>query len=468
MGKSTARWATVPETRAARGDDTVVEGTGGAGGTRVDQGTGGVPGMVVLPPGNPTTAGLRPLRRLTNREYNNTVRDLLGETSHPADAFPPNREDGFLFHRAGLMSSADLETQRTAAEALAATAVKNAGTLAPCAGAAEDACARTFITSFGLRAYRRPLAPEESQRLVDLYQAGRTKLGLDHAGAIGLLVEGMLQSPAFTYHWEMGSEKPLVEEKLVRLGAFEMASQLSYIIYGSMPDQALFDAAAGNKLGTQAEVEAQARRMLADPKAREGIAAFVVEWLSLDRVGEKDKEKAAYPEYNDGLVDAMGAEAQAFVKNIAFEGDAKFESLLTAKFTFTNQALAGLYGIKGAQGAEMKQSPLDPAQRSGLLTQAAFLSLNAKPEGSSPVKRGKAVYTGLLCGELPPPPNVVPPVKPASAGGTTRDRFTEHDTNPCAKACHKLMDPIGFGFERYDGIGRYRTTDNNLPVDSKS
>jgi hypothetical protein len=278
----------------------------------------------------------------------------------------------------------------------------------------------------------------------------------------------MLQSPAFTYHWEMASEKPLVEGKLVRLGAFEMASQLSYTIYGSMPDQALFDAAAGNKLGTQAEVEAQARRMLADPKAREGIAAFVVEWLSLDRVGEKDKEKAAYPEYNDGLVDAMGAEAQAFVKNIAFEGDAKFESLLTAKFTFANQALAGLYGIKGAQGAEMKQSALDPAQRSGLLTQAAFLSLNAKPEGSSPVKRGKAVYTGLLCGELPPPPNVVPPVKPASAGGTTRDRFTEHDTNPCAKACHKLMDPIGFGFERYDGIGRYRTTDNNLPVDSKS
>jgi hypothetical protein len=444
-------------------------GGGGGGPGDPPAGPGGAgsrpPGGGAVTPGDPSAAGPLPLRRLDRREYNNTIRDLLGDASRPADRFPPDVDGDFSFRRAGLVSSQDYATIRDAAEALAAAAEKNVATLAPCSGD-EEACARSFITGFGLRAYRRPLTAREVDSLLQLYREGRTGLQLDHAGGVRLLVEGMLQAPAFLYHWESGPAAPAMEGKLVRLSPYQNASQLSYFLWGTMPDAALFEAAAANKLGTQAELEGQARRMLADPRARDTVSEFVTEWLGLDQVAERPKDPAVYPEFKDDLKAAMAAEANAFVGNVVFDGDGKLSTLLTATFSFVNQPLAAVYGVKGVQGAALKESMLDPGQRAGLLTQAGFLTVTGSTDGSHPVKRGKKVYERLLCGELPPPPGDVPPPKPASAGGTTRERFAEHGANDCARGCHGLIDPIGFAFEHYDGIGKYRTMDNGGPVDA--
>jgi hypothetical protein len=407
-----------------------------------------------------------PLRRLTRREYNNTIRDLLGDTSNPGDGFPLDKDSEFLFHRAGLVSSQDLETIKEAAEAVAKGIEAKATTLAPCMGGDEAGCAKTFVTSFGQRAFRRPLVQEETDRLMALYTAGRGAMMLSYAGAISLLVEGMLQSPAFLYHWEQGNGTPQVENGLVHLGPWEQASRLSYFLWGSMPDQMLFAAAAANKLSNPADIEAQAKRMLADPKARDTISTFGDEWLNLEQIAERPKDPMVYPEFKDDLKAAMASELHTFIPGTLLEGDSKLTTLLTSTAASVNQPLAAVYGLNGVQGTAMKQVNLDANQRSGLLTRAGFLTVTGATDGSHPVKRGRRVYERLLCGVLPNPPADVPPAAGASSGGTTRQRFEIHDKNSCTGGCHVVMDKLGFAFENFDGIGKFRTMDNGGMVDA--
>jgi hypothetical protein len=415
--------------------------------------------------GDPTAAGPMPLRRLTIREYDNTVRDLLGDLSAPARQFPDDRDETFGFRRAQPIAVQDAKLIRGAAESLAAAAARNLGALLPCDPASgEAACASKFVTEFGLRAFRRPLSKDEAGHLVALYDNARNTLELSFADAIGLVVEGILQAPAFLYHWEAAGAA-IHEGAVVRLGPYEVASRLSYFLWGSMPDRDLFAAAAAGKLGTAAEVAAQARRLLADPRARDTVAAFFEEWLGIDLLADKAKDPKVYPEYTDALKAAMAAETRAFVQSVVFEGDGRWSTLLGASFSFVNQALGGVYGMQVA-GTDLARTELDRGQRAGFLTEASFLALTGAADGSHPVRRGKALYEKLLCRELPPPPANVPPAKPASAGGSTRERFAEHDNNECARACHGLIDPLGFAFEHYDGIGKYRTTDNGKPVDA--
>jgi len=427
----------------------------------------GLPGSMGGAPADPNAAGPQPLRRLDRREYNNTVRDLLGDTSRPADRFPSDRDSEFTFTHAGLVSSQDYSTIQDAAEAVAAAAEKNVNTLAPCPAPPEDACARNFAVSFGLRAYRRPLVDREIESLVQVYREARmAPVSLTHAGGIRLMIQAILQSPGFLYHWEGGPAAPAVEGKVVRLDHYQNASQLSYFVWGSMPDATLFDAAKAGKLGTQGELEAHARRMLDDPKARDTVSEFVEQWLGLDQVADRPKDPKLYPEFTDPLKQAMIAEARAFVSNVVFEGPSTLSTLLTANFGFVNQPLAAVYGMPGVQGMDLKRADLAADQRAGLLTQAAFLTVTGATDGSHPVKRGKKVFERLLCGELPPPPADVPPPKPASEGGTTRERFAEHGSNACATGCHANLDPLGFAFENYDGIGKFRTMDNGGQVDA--
>jgi hypothetical protein len=415
---------------------------------------------------DPNAAGPRPLYRLTRREYNNTVRDLLGDSTHPADDFPEDRDRSFLFRRAGSVATQDADLLRTTAEALAATAMKTPSSVLPCeASSGEDACAAKFITDFGKRAYRRPLSTDETMRLTALYQNARTTLKMTFNEAITTLLEGMLQSPAFLYHWESPYEAPKLSGAYVQLGAYDVASRLSYFIWGSMPDQELFDAAAGGKLVSDADIATQARRMLADDKAKDAATAFFREWLELAELDHIPKDAKTYPEYTEELKASLVQGTEAFARNVLFESGGKLETLLSADFTFSNQALGKVYG-NSATGTTVAKTMLDTSQRLGLLMEPAVLALEGSPTGSNPIKRGKTVYTKLLCGVLPPPPPNVPPAKPASAGGTTRERYAEHGANECARGCHQLMDPIGFAFENYDGIGRYRTMDNGKPVDA--
>jgi hypothetical protein len=416
-------------------------------------------------PPDPNAAGPMPLRRLTQREYNNTVRDLLGVTTSPANNFPSDVDLNFIFRRYGDVSTLDASRMQEAAEAIAPTV--DVTKLAPCGTDAtgETACAEQFLNSFGLHAYRRPLVADETTRLMALYQVGRTTLTLDYAGGIKLLIETMLQAPGFVYRWELGPVTPTLDGTVVHLAPYEVASRLSYFLWQTMPDQALFDAAAAGKLATPEDVEAQARRMLDDPKAHDMMAAFFQQWLSLDQVAARPKDATVYPQFNDSLKASMNNESLAFIDNVAFQGDGALSTFLTANFSFVDQTLAPVYGVTGAT-ATAAQLSLDPTQRAGLLTQSAFLTVTGATDGSDPVKRGRKVYERLLCGVLPPPPPNVPPTAAASTGGTTRQRFSVHDQQACAKACHTIMDPIGYAFENYDGIGQYRTTDNGLPVDA--
>ncbi|HXI60143.1 MAG TPA: DUF1592 domain-containing protein [Polyangia bacterium] len=432
----------------------------------------GIPGGPSNPgnpgnPGDPSAAGLMPLQRLTNREYNNTVRDLLGDTSQPASQFATDRDPTFVFRRPNDIAVQDATLLRTAAESLAAAAVKNLQPLLSCNPATgTDACAQQFIASFGQRAFRRPLATTEVDRLTRLYNTGRTTLMLSFADAIGLVIEGVLQSSEFLFHWEAAPTENVVREgAVVRLGPYQIASRLSYFIWGSMPDDALLSAAASGALETPAGVETQARRLLADAKAKETLSAFVSDLMELDMLPQKTKDATAYPQYTAALQAAMVGETAAFTQNAVFGGDGKLATLLGAKYSYINKALGDVYGTPQTS-TDLTRTDLNPAQRAGLLTEPSFLALTGATDGSHPVRRGHAIYTKLLCHELPPPPANVPLAKPASSGGTTRQRFTEHDSNTCAAACHGLMDPIGFAFENYDGIGQYRTMDNGQPVDA--
>jgi len=446
-------------------------GTGATAGTGATTGTAGGGGTVTPP--DPNAAGPLPLRRLTSREYLNTVRDLFNDTTSVAvDDVPGEADDisnnAFPFRQPTSISTVDSSNLQLAAEALAKTVAMRLSTIVPCTPAnasAEAGCASQFITTFGLKAFRRPLTTMEVTDLTALYQAGRTTLTLDFNGAIGVLVEAMLQSPGFLYHWETDPGPALRDGAVVQLGNYQVASRLSYYLWGSMPDAMLFAAAAGGQLSTAAGIETQAQRMLADAKAQNMVADFVEDWLDVNTIVLRPKDPAIYSMWSPDLVTAMGTEVRSFATSTVL-GSGLFSDLFTSTKSSVNQALAAVYGVTGVTGTTPKAVTFDATQRAGILTLAGFLAVNGASDGSSPVLRGHAVLTRLMCLKVPDPPANVPPPKPPAPGLTTRQRFEEHDMQACTGGCHVAMDPIGFGFEHYDGIGRYRTTDQNLPVDS--
>lgn len=413
-----------------------------------------------------------PLRRLTAREYLNTVRDLLADTSLDAGDVPNEADDtsnnAFPFRQPGPIGDVDVKSLQSAGEQLTQNLATKLSTLIPCTpanAAAEVSCANDFISKFGQKMYRRPLTAEETADLQALYQTGRSTLTLDFKGAIGLLIEAMLQAPGFLYHWEQDPGASVVSNGLVQLGNYQVANRLSFFLWGSMPDDALYAAAAAGELSTPAGLEKQARRMLTDNKFKDTVADFFDDWLDINTLATRPKDPALYPQWNQALSAAMENEVRAFGV-AAFAGTARFTDLLTGTKSAVDQTLAAIYGVKGISGTTPQPTALDAQQRSGLFTLAGFLTVTGTADGSSPVRRGHKIYTRAMCQTLPDPPGDVPPAAPPTPGKTTRDRFIEHDMNACTGGCHKAMDPIGFGFENYDGVGAYRTTDQNLPVNA--
>jgi hypothetical protein len=408
-----------------------------------------------------------PLRRLTRAEYDNTVRDLLGLDVWPSEKFPADEVAGGFSNNAAVLAVSPLLAEKylEAAESLAAEAIKRLPSLLPCdpTAAGEEPCARQFAQRFGRRAYRRPLTDVETARLMRAYTAGRTE-GTFAAG-IELVIQTALQSPNFLYRFEFGMPaRP--GDKLVRLTQHEVATRLSYLLWGSMPDDRLAAAADAGRLGDAAAVATQAREMVADPRARRSAGEFYRQWLGLTTVDTVAKDAAVHPEFTTDLRTAMRAELQAFVEHVLWTGDRRLATLLTSPLGFPNAALARLYGVSAPTSVGQSVT-LPAAERAGVLTQAGVLAVHALPNQSSPVARGKFVREQVLCQETAPPPpnlNVTPPeVDPTR---TTRERFAEHTASPACSSCHALMDPIGFGFESYDAIGRYRTMDGDRPVDN--
>ncbi len=412
-----------------------------------------------LPP--PSTCrsspGPAPLRRLTRVEYNNTVRELLGDGTQPANAFvAEDRELGFTNNAAALGVTEVLEEQMVlAAEALAARA--DPVRLLPCAPAriGDDACARLFIESFGRRAFRRPLDATELGRFAQLHAAGRQ--GADFARGVRWVIEAMLLSPHFLYRVELGAA----------LTGWEMASRLSYLFWGSMPDEALLVAAAAEQLTTPGQVAVQARRLLADARARPVVARFHAEWLGLDLVDQIEKDRAVYKTFTTSLRPLMRTETERFLDFVVWDGPGDLATLLAGRFSFLNATLASFYGVGGPAGSTFQRTSVDATRRAGFLTHAGLLGVNAKPNQTSPVQRGKFVQEQLICTDLPPPPGNVEAILPEpSATATTRERFSQHSAVPACAGCHQLMDPIGLGFEHYDGVGRWRDTENGRAVDA--
>jgi hypothetical protein len=409
--------------------------------------------------------GPAPIRRMTRFEYDSTVRDLLGDTTNPAADFGAEEESlGFNNNALNLITSAALaEKYMLAAEGISERATDPIGKVVPCEPTEGDACAKQFIGAFGSRAFRRPLTTAEEEMFFALYQVGFAD-GSDFRMGIRVVIEAALQSPAFLYRVELGVAG---DGDVVHLNDWEMASRLSYFLWGTMPDEDLFTAAESGELKTPAQVEAQARRMLDDPRSREMVGNFHKQWLDYERIANVTKDVAAYPDWSPAFGQLMRQETESFIEYAVFDDAGDLETLLTAPYSFMNADLAAFYGLDVKAGPEFARVDLDPTQRAGLLTTGTLLSINSHTNQTSPVHRGKLVREQFLCDIMPPPPpNVMPTVPDIEPGSTTRERFAQHSKDPACKGCHQLMDPIGFGFENYDTVARYRTKDNGQPVDA--
>jgi hypothetical protein len=423
--------------------------------------------------GAPAAVAASPLRRLTRFEYNATVRDLLGDTTHPADAFPSEEiRSGFDNNAAALgVSPVQTEAYLNAAESLAGNAMLAPSTIVPCDAskladsAAEDACATQFIATFGKRAYRRPVADEDMTRLMSVYHAGRT--AADFTTGIRYVIETILQSPQFLYRIELALPAASPTDTLAPLDGYEMATRLSYLLWSTTPDDTLLAAADADALQTPDQIKAQVIRMLADPRAHEAVAHFDEQWLQLGKMTTINKDATTFPSFSPSLIPAMQEEARQFVDHVVWGdgGAGDLHELLTASYTYVNAPLAQYYGVSGATGSDFVRVDLDPTNRAGILTLGGVLSMLAHANQTSPVHRGKFVREQILCGLMPPPPPNVPKLPDVDPNLTTRERLSQHSTDPACHSCHRLMDPIGFGFEKFDGAGLPRTTENGKPID---
>ncbi|MDE3195559.1 MAG: DUF1592 domain-containing protein, partial [Acidobacteriota bacterium] len=387
------------------------------------------------------------LRRLTASQYNHTVRDLLGDQTSPASQFPP--EDfinGYKNQIQGQsLSPILIEAYSSAAERLARAAFHGGDThgLIPCKPSV--ACRARFVKEFGAKAFRRPLKADEQKRYEALMATEP-----DFLKGAQLVVEAMLQSPNFLF-WMDTTPDPKLKD-------YATASRLSYTLWDTMPDPALFAAAARGELATRAGIEKVVRKMLENQHAKEALDDWISQWLRYDRLLTAAKDRRKYPLYNRETALAMTDEARTFISDLVWN-DRNFMTAFTADYGYVSAELAGIYGVP-VPSKEIERAPFPAgSERSGLLGQGLFLALTAKPDETSPTARGLFVREQFLCQHVPdPPPGVNTNLPPVTADNpqTNRDRMTAHATNPTCAGCHRLVDPIGFGFEKFDATGARR------------
>lgn len=448
-----------PATSGAGSSSTATNGGGpnaSGGAAAVAGSTGAVmdppkPGVISV-----ESAGVMPLRRLTHREFSNTMAELLGDTTKPGSKFEPDGPGPGGFEAPGTVATETARGYMEAAEALAAAALTGKKITIPCNApadaAAETTCVTTLVKEFGAKAYRRDLLTSEVDDLVKLFQTAKTA-GATFQEAVPAVVEAMLQSPNLLYHWELGDQPSVRDPEnpaLVALTADQLASRLSYFLWESPPDAALQMAAKSGQLATPEGLKAQAARLLTDDtRARRALYSFHKQWLHMDTL--------------DDIELPLGQELENFVASVFVAGDGTLKSLLTAPYTFANASTAPEYGLT-VNGSGFTQVQLDPTQRVGVLMQVPFLRTNGN---AAPVRRGLAVYKQLLCGSVPLPAGNIPMVEADTPDSTltTRERFAKHADLACATGCHAIFDPWGFALESFDSIGHYRTQEKGKPVD---
>ncbi len=395
------------------------------------------------------------IRRLTHSQYNNTLHDLLGDQTRPADGFP--KED--FVH--GFKNAAEAqgippllaEAYSDAAERAARGAFRGGDHqgLVSCkpSGPTDAACAETFVREFGAKAFRRPLNAQEVGVYMGLLrqEAARTN---DFLGGAQIVVEAMLQSPNFLFRTEHGPSS--------EFGQFETASRLSYFLWDTMPSDELRAAAEAGKLGTVSEIDAVAREMLKDPRARTAMDEFLAQWLRFDRALTATRERRQFGSFNPELAAAMTEETRQLFGYLVWGGK-DFREFFSADYTFPSSALAELYAMPQPPEEYAKEPYPADSGRAGVLGQGTILTLTSGPSDTSPTGRGLFIREHFLCQQVPPPPagvNTTLPMVTESKPLTNRQRLELHLNSAPCKSCHMLIDTIGVGFEQYDAIGRYR------------
>lgn len=402
--------------------------------------------------------GEAPLRRLTSEQLANTVGDLFWPQIAMGGSVPmTDPEKGYRsYANKNTASQTFVDGLFDAAEFIAAQAVETPSALVGCASSSGDistACTNQFIDEFGAKAFRRPLTPQETTLFQSLMPLAADQTA---ATVLGMVIEAMLQSPQFLYLDMTGTNTVNGQADVQELAHHAIASRLSYLLWNTMPDQELLNAAAAGQLQDPAVLTAQVQRLMADPRGRRGVLAFHQDWMRMGRL-ENTKDAALFPQYNAALAEALREEVSHFVEYIVFDADGRFNTLMTSTTSFVNAPLDTLYGTaSGSSGPSDWQQVALPADRKGLLTRAAFLAAHASGKGSSPIQRGVFVMERMFCQNLTPPPNAETNIAEPLAGETIKDVVAAHRADPECASCHDQIDPIGFAFENFDAIGAHR------------
>ena len=346
---------------------------------------------------------------------------------------------------------------------------------APCpadSGPVAEACARLFVRGFTTRAWGRPPTDGESASLLEIYRVGAEGGGF--ARGVALLVEAVLQSPHFFYRSELGRQPRQVpgtsRSGTARLDGAETASQISFLLTGARPDAELLLAGLSGLLDTGERRAREARRLLATERARQHLREFLIAWLGLGDVAMLNKNLALYPGFTGPVRQALARELDlTLAELLGRPAGARLDDLLLLDHSFPGGASAIIYGDElGAPPGEHRRMEW-PAHRRGLLSSPAFLAAHGGVEHPSPVKRGLMVRARLLCQDVPPPPADAQATMPSESAlpESIRRRYQQHAADPRCAGCHRLMDPIGFGFERFDALGGHSVMEGKTPVDGR-
>lgn len=458
------------------------QGQGAGGGTGATASTGGVPAtggsMSTTGPVTENAPPYQPapgmLRRLTRTQFRNAVRDVFGVEVDIAKLESDSWSGDFAVVGASSVVSSErgVEQYHSAIEdavtAVFSDAAKRAAFLG-CTptGTAGDACLRGFLEKTGLRAWRRPLEAAEVDRLVGVATNATTQLGSATEGARWATV-ALFASPHFLYRPELGAASA---GGALRFTGYEQASRLAFLVWNSLPDKALLDAAASGALATPEGLRMQAERLLDAPAGREAVGAFAEEYMRLDRLATQAKDPE-FTEFSPALQAGMARDMRGTWEVLAFDDKASALELFSTPKVVVNADLAKLYGIDStgltSTTFETRSLPAD-GPRLGILSKAAFLSEFANQKEGSPTLRGRFMREALTCTHVPAPPGDVAlmlPEPPADKPLTKRQRLEIHRTMASCSGCHGLMDPLGLPLESFDAIGRFRTMDHGLPIDS--
>ena len=414
--------------------------------------------------------------RLSYEEYDRTVSALLNTDVSPSDLFPAEQPNLGPYEDGGARAVTErlLHEVTLAAKDLAEETVLDDARYASLVGCstADDACRDSFLTNFGRRAYRRPLSAQELSRFQALFDQGADLVasGDDFRDGVQIVIEAILQSAKFLYRPEQGTD--VEDEQGVLLSDYEIAARLSFMFWGRGPDDELLDAAAAGTLSTPSGLSEQVVRLAEDPRFVARVLDFHDRWMQLEGLPLVEKDASSFPAFGPALTQLMVDEMHAFVQEITLNRRAGIAELLTSPLSAVNDSLAALYDLGGTfdESFSAVEFPADSG-RAGLLTRAAFLTGHSSTSTrTSPVLRGVFILDRILCRTVsPPPPGAQmqePDTPPAGELRTTRQYFEWKTSMPECDHCHQTINPVGFAFEEFDGIGAYRSTENGAPVDT--